>query len=335
MSSRVVRWIGFRVLLVCMVAVTTGVAVADGPLNDDGQLIDFGRDIAPIFVGRCLECHGNDDAKNGFRIDDPESVADYIEGGDHESSSLYVDYLVTEDEDLLMPPASHGGPLSASELALVRVWIDEGADWPSDAEVASLTESVREIVAEPPSGLVERVWSAQGYLHPATVHFPIALFLLGAGFVVAGWRWPAVGTQIPLACLLLGTASAIAASAMGWAFAVEQGYGGWDRFNASMMDREVFWHRWSAVIVTLIALVSSALAIRGLRKPSQDRSANWKIGLLICGLLVGLVGHQGGEMTYGEDFYPRAWRTLTGQPSPDADAAATVVDAKNEVQSLP
>ena len=312
---------------------TAVAALASGPLSDDGDLIDFNRDVAPIFVGRCLQCHGVDDAKNGFRIDDAASVSDYIESGDHESSSLYVDYLVTEDEDLLMPPASHGGPLSASELALIRVWIDEGAKWPDDAVVASLTDSVERIVAEPPSGLAQRVWSAQGYLHPATVHFPIALFLLGAGFVVAGWRWPVVGTQIPLACLLLGTASAIAASAMGWAFAVEQGYGGWARFDEAMLDREVFWHRWSAVIVTLIAVVSSVLAIRSLRSPLEGRRADWKIGLLLCGLLVGLVGHQGGEMTYGEDFYPKAWRTLTGQPSPDADAPSTVVDARIEAES--
>jgi hypothetical protein len=32
---------------------------------------------------------------------------------------------------------------------------------------------------------------------------------------------------------------------------------------------------------------------------------------------VGAVGHQGGEMSYGKDFYPRAIRILLGQPEPE------------------
>ena len=39
------------------------------PLNENGHLVDFRRDIAPILVHRCLDCHGPDDAKNDFRVD--------------------------------------------------------------------------------------------------------------------------------------------------------------------------------------------------------------------------------------------------------------------------
>ena len=195
-----------------------------------------------------------------------------------------------------------------------------------------------------PKGLVGRVYLALGYLHPATVHFPIAFFLLGGLFVVIGIRFPLLGTQIPLACLWLGTLSSIAAGAMGWSFSVSQGYGGWDRFGEAAMDTEVFWHRWSAVIVTAIAIVSSVLAIRWVRanpnprndSKSDDLKSNksqvddanvvvdgpspmkWKIGLLLCAAIVGAVGHQGGEMTYGEDFYPKMFRTLTGETESDS-----------------
>ena len=93
------------------------------PLDDDGKLVQFERDIAPILRDRCLECHGPDDAKNDFRVDDPDSMLEYIEADDHESSILYTDYLTIDDEDMLMPPTSHGGPLSAGDLAVFRVWI--------------------------------------------------------------------------------------------------------------------------------------------------------------------------------------------------------------------
>ncbi|MEM9828601.1 MAG: c-type cytochrome domain-containing protein [Planctomycetota bacterium] len=294
-----------------------------GPLDADGRVVDFNRDIAGIFRTHCLDCHGPNDAKNDFRIDDPDSVFSFVEPEDVEGSSMFVDYMLSDDPDLLMPPASHGR-LSPAELSLVRVWIEEGAVWPEDAKISAEEPVADEPPPPVPDSLPSRLWAAQGFLHPATVHFPIALFLLGAVFVVLGWKWPAVGTQIPLACLWIGTASAIAASVMGWAFALEKGYGGWNRFDASMLDREVFWHRWSAVIVTLIAIGSSLAAIKGIRSESPRWSKAWKAGLLVCGLLIGLVGHQGGEMTYGEDFYPKMFRILKGEPAakPPNGAAA-------------
>jgi hypothetical protein len=289
---------------------------SDGkPLTSDGKLVQFERDIAPILRDRCLDCHGPDDAKNDFRIDDADSIANYIEPGDASSSSLYVDYLTAADEESLMPPRSHKGPLPPAEIALIRYWIDEGAKWPEGFELLKTAEvqpisSPSETPARP--GLLERLYAAQGFLHPATVHFPIALFLLGAGFVVVGWKWPALGTQIPLACLWLGAGSSIAASLMGWSFATERGYGSWNRFDAGAMDGEIFWHRWSAVIVSILALGLSIIAIKSLRTNSVKLTRIWKIGLIVCALIVGAVGHQGGEMTYGKDFYPKMFRILTG-----------------------
>lgn len=288
-------------------------------LDSDGHLVQFKRDIAPILRRHCLECHGPDDAKNDFRVDDREILLDYIEAGDAAESTLYVDYMTTDDEDMLMPPKSHGGPCSVNELALIQVWINEGANWPEGVSVSD--ESVPE-EAKPPETLSfpERIWFAQGFLHPATVHFPIALFTLGAGFVVLGWKWPALGKQIPLACLLLGAVSSIAATMMGWALAPEQGYGS----NWSIMDwgREVDAHRWSAVVVTLFSGTCAIIALVAVRKDSEKLTKLWKVGLLVCAGMVGAVGHQGGEMSYGKDFYPRALRILTGAQSDPTPATS-------------
>jgi len=197
----------------------------------------------PIFRDRCLECHGADEAKGDFRIDDPESLADYVEAGDVESSGLYTDSLTTDDEDMLMPPKSEGGPLLPGELALIRVWIEEGANWPEGYSLSESSDEPESPVTDVPLTLDQRIWKAIGYLHPATIHLPIALFLLGALFVVVGVKFPSLGTQIPLACLLIGTASAIAATAMGWSLAPTMGYGeGWELLS---FERDVDAHRWS------------------------------------------------------------------------------------------
>ena len=287
------------------------------PLTDDGRVVQFKRDIVPVLRKHCLECHGPEDAKNDFRVDDQELLMDYVEAGDAESSTLFVDYLTIDDPDMLMPPASHGGPLPASELALMRVWINEGAVWPEGvAFVESTGEAVAEVPA-PPKTLAARVWAFQGFFHPATVHFPVALFTVGALFVVLSLKWPACGTQIPFACLVLGALSSVVASAMGWAFASEQGYSGWSNID---FDNEFFWHRWGGIIVSVVASVLALLAIRAVSNGSDKLTRVWKIGLLVVAGMVGAVGHQGGELTYGADFYPRAFRILLGAE----DEAATV-----------
>ncbi|MCC9656803.1 cytochrome C [Rhodopirellula sp. JC737] len=304
-------------------------------VNEEGQVVDFARDIAPIFREHCLECHGAEDAKAGFRVDERDSVMEYVYGEDIESSTMYVDYLISEDDDMLMPPRTHGGPLSPHELALVRLWIEEGAAWPDEANVVQppldgsgqpveLADGIRKGVDPTQAGLLARVWSFQGFLHPATVHFPIALFLMGGLFVVLGWKWPAVGTQIPLACLLLGASTAIVATMMGWSFSVEKGYGSWTKVN---FDSELFWHRWSAIIVTVLSSIFAIVALKSMSKEEGDAKQSltkvWKVGLLVVAGMVGAVGHQGGELTYGEEFYPKAFSILFGQPWPPEEEAVT------------
>lgn len=291
------------------------------PLDDEGRLVRFERDVAPILRTHCLECHGPQDAKNDFRVDDPDSISGYVEAEDYEASSMYIDYLVTDDEDMLMPPKSHGGPLSAGDLALIRVWIQEGADWPDgyEMEAGSEADKPEEPAAAAPKTLPQRVWTAQGFLHPATVHFPIAMFLLGGFFVVVGWKWPAVGTQIPLACLLLGSLTAVASTLMGWSFADVRGYGSsWSFFD---WEREINVHRMSGAIVTVLSVIVAFVAIQSLWKDSEKLTRYWKIGLLLLAGMVGAVGHQGGELHYGKDFYPKALHILLGTTDTEVAAA--------------
>ncbi len=45
-----------------------------------------------------------------------------------------VDYLTIDDEDMLMPPKSHGGPLSAERVGVDSSLDRRGSDWPEDFE---------------------------------------------------------------------------------------------------------------------------------------------------------------------------------------------------------
>jgi hypothetical protein len=101
------------------------------------KITDFTRDIAPILQKQCDSCHNGDKAKNGFIVLDRVAFLGFVEPGKADVSSIWTDYLVQPSREkqldsLVMPPE---GPLKASELALIKLWIDEGAEWPANETV--------------------------------------------------------------------------------------------------------------------------------------------------------------------------------------------------------
>ena len=98
--------------------------------------LEFNRDIRPILSEHCFACHGPDSAsrKADLRLDRRESALAEREGkraivpGDAAKSEL-VRRITSHDADERMPPAESKLVLNASEIALLRRWIDEGAKW--------------------------------------------------------------------------------------------------------------------------------------------------------------------------------------------------------------
>ncbi len=96
--------------------------------------VDFSLEVLPILSDRCFHCHGPDesDREADLRLDLRASAVDEIQAivpGNSNESELLV-RISSDDPDLLMPPAdSHRPPLSKSEIATLRNWIDTGAEW--------------------------------------------------------------------------------------------------------------------------------------------------------------------------------------------------------------
>jgi len=98
--------------------------------------VDFDRDIRPIFSRACLSCHGPRKQKSNYRLDlksaglGEGAIGRPILAGRGAESPL-VRYVAGTDPDLRMPPK--GPRLSDAEVAGLRAWIDQGADWPEEA----------------------------------------------------------------------------------------------------------------------------------------------------------------------------------------------------------
>lgn len=95
--------------------------------NDRQHKIDFDRDVAPIFVSHCLECHAGDEAEGGLSLIDADMAMSESDSGfailPHDPSNSVLWQRVDADE---MPPKH---PLGLEDKRTLKQWIDEGAAW--------------------------------------------------------------------------------------------------------------------------------------------------------------------------------------------------------------
>jgi mono/diheme cytochrome c family protein len=127
-----------RRLLFAVAAVSAGLVsfplhsapTAEAPLPDK---VDFNRDVRPIFAETCYQCHGPDKGhrKAGLRLDTREGIFGKDGGvvaGKPAESELYL-RLVTNDADERMPQAESNKTLTPRQIALVKKWIEQGAEY--------------------------------------------------------------------------------------------------------------------------------------------------------------------------------------------------------------
>ena len=99
--------------------------------------MSFNRDIRPILADKCFKCHGPDArraerqaaARQCQRRAAPAaSGSAAIVPGKLDESELYQ-RITSTDPDERMPPPKSGKTLSAAEVAKLKTWIEEGAEY--------------------------------------------------------------------------------------------------------------------------------------------------------------------------------------------------------------
>jgi ankyrin repeat protein/mono/diheme cytochrome c family protein len=96
--------------------------------------IDFEKQVQPLLEQKCHSCHGPDVQQSGLRLDKRQNA---MRGGDYgpviipgkSSESKLIRRVVNGDGGMQMPPT---GPLSSEEIAILRAWIDQGAEFITD-----------------------------------------------------------------------------------------------------------------------------------------------------------------------------------------------------------
>jgi len=126
-------------------AIAAGVSTQSAaPVSAQAQKVDFARDVQPIFRQSCYGCHGPAQQMNGFRLDRRRDALRggtiaVIGPGNSEGSRMYH-RLIGSVYGPQMPPT---GALAPEQIAIVKAWIDQGAEWP-DALSGEVTPSAPE-----------------------------------------------------------------------------------------------------------------------------------------------------------------------------------------------
>jgi mono/diheme cytochrome c family protein len=109
--------------------------------------VDFARDIQPIFIKRCYECHGPDKQRHGLRLDRKD---DALRGGKSgkplllpgkSAESELIARVTSQDPDEVMP--NKGEPLTADQIGLLRAWVDQGGIWPDEKKHWAFLKLIR------------------------------------------------------------------------------------------------------------------------------------------------------------------------------------------------
>ncbi|MCA1964816.1 MAG: hypothetical protein LDL31_12805 [Prosthecobacter sp.] len=103
--------------------------------------VSFEKDLLPVLQKKCLDCHSaptvvdgkKKTPKGGLRLDAAWAMLKGGETGpalvpkDLAKSYMYEVVNLPKDDDMFMPPK--GDPMTAAEIALLKEWIESGADF--------------------------------------------------------------------------------------------------------------------------------------------------------------------------------------------------------------
>ena len=87
----------------------------------------FEQHIRPVFVNRCVKCHGSKKQEGGLRLDSQAAALKGGESGAAITPGKHDDSLLIDAvryDSLEMPP---DGQLSAKEVAAIERWVKIGA----------------------------------------------------------------------------------------------------------------------------------------------------------------------------------------------------------------
>lgn len=108
----------------------------EDPMSDSILVVDFRRDVWPIFERSCISCHGPKKASSHFRVD---QRASFFQKTDSDPLIVPKDAAASRliaifSGEFINMKSAEDHVLPAGERLLLETWINAGADWPEGSE---------------------------------------------------------------------------------------------------------------------------------------------------------------------------------------------------------
>ena len=137
----------FLIVLTIGLSCINYLTVAKQNKPDKDTKISFNNDIEPILAAKCYQCHGPNKQKSSLNLHDQQSA---LHGGGSmkpaivpgkSSESYLIQRITSENKIDRMPPADRE-PVTPEEIRLLRMWIDQGADWPEKTDTPPVADQL-------------------------------------------------------------------------------------------------------------------------------------------------------------------------------------------------
>ena len=168
LRGRVLIGLGALVALALFFLIPFPASNTDGDLPDR---VDFNEHIRPILSNNCFLCHGPDVSTReaDLRLDLREHATARLEGGGraivpgNTRRSLLVQRITAEDPEVRMPAKEVKKTLDSREIALLKRWIKQGAEYKEHwSFIAPEKSDVPEVPAGwPATGAIDRFIGAR------------------------------------------------------------------------------------------------------------------------------------------------------------------------------
>ncbi len=127
--------------------------IKDVPVKPLEEQIAYEDIVQPILNKRCVECHKEGKSRGKFRMDSYELLVkggkegDGVVPGNATKSNIVYRCELPKDDDEHMPPESKT-PLADQELAVIKWWINSGADPKKTIAQLEITDEIRGAIAK-------------------------------------------------------------------------------------------------------------------------------------------------------------------------------------------
>ncbi|MEZ6091257.1 MAG: c-type cytochrome domain-containing protein [Pirellulaceae bacterium] len=111
------------ILCIWLAAFLLGASGVNG--QDAGKPIDFVHQVVPILKAHCVTCHGGREKEGDFSINTRADLLKSEMVDLEEPEESYLLHLITSDDPNAQMPPSDRARVSASEIEIVRRWIEQ------------------------------------------------------------------------------------------------------------------------------------------------------------------------------------------------------------------